>query len=407
MLRATATERGTRRPVWPLLAVALVGLSGCLRGHAPELPAPAAFTAEVQRILAIELLSPEYYDARNRLARMGPEVDAVLVELARSPEAKTVARANALVLLADRGSPAAIPALRRALLTENVEMLRSAAVQGLARLAPRSDTAANLLRSAVSDPARTVRLNALQALDIRDIAVIRALLQVESDPEVRQIALQLVSLAESRGAPIAPDDKGALRTTGWGSDPRLVYRALRVDTAGEYSSGELRVEVPQGRDIPLGDAVEVVAGVIPAFFSPDRSKVVYEVNREIRVLDLVTRELRPLGSGVAPRLVPFTHQFVFLRELPEGRHELQEGTEIRYRVMRASFIDADLDAIGELRAEARAEVHKSYSPVRWMVVGETPDGFVLRGEGISTFLLPTPIFRPAPGERSGRFDRGR
>jgi HEAT repeat protein len=69
---------------------------------------------------------------------MGPEVDAVLVALARDPRARPVARANALVLLADRGSPIAFTTLQRALLTEEVEMLRSAAVLALQRLAPRT-----------------------------------------------------------------------------------------------------------------------------------------------------------------------------------------------------------------------------------------------------------------------------
>lgn len=392
-----------RRSAGPLLAAALLGTSGCaLRGH-PELPAPLAFSAEVHRILSTELLSPEYYDAQIRLETMGPGVDAVLVALAGSPEARTTARANALILLADRRSPAALGTLRRALLTSNLEMLRSAAVLGLQRLASTSDTAANLIRSAVGDPARTVRLNALQALDIRDVETLRTVFATESDPEVRQVAMQLIALAESRGAPLGADAEGVLRTTAFGTDPRLAFRAARTDPTGGFAVGSLRVEISQARDVELGEAVEVVGNVVPAFFSPDRSKVVYEVGREIRVLDLVSRDVRSLGPGVAPRLIPFTHQFVFLREQPDARRETAGGTELRYVVHRGSFLEEAVEPIGTLLAVAQPDLHANYSPVRWMVVGETTEGFVLRGEGIVPFLLPNPIWSPAPA-RDDRFD---
>lgn len=395
---------GLRAAVAAVLASTLAGTSGCALRRSHDLPAPLAFTAEVHRILTTDLLSPGYYDALSRLEGMGPEVDAVLVALARSAEARTTARANALILLADRRSPAAIDALRHALLTSNIEMLRSAAVLGLQRLAPTSDAAANLIRTAVGDRARTVRLNALQALDIRDVEMIRALLAAEKDPEVRQVAMQLIALAESRGAPLGADEEGVLRTTGFGTDPRLAFRPATRDSAGGHASGELRVEIAQARDVPLGEAVEVVADVVPAFFSPDRSKVVYEVEREIRVLDLVTREVRSLGEGLAPRLVPFTYQFVFLRELPGARRPAADRTEIRYAVRRASFIDSEVAELGELVAVARPDLHDNYSPVRWMVVGESPEGFALRGEGIVPFLLPTPVWSPTP-MRDERFMR--
>ncbi len=397
--------RGRRTSLAALIAAAaLVGTSGCaLRAHS-DLPAPLAFTAEVHRILSTDLLSPGYYDALNRLEGMGPEVDAVLVALAHSPEARTTARANALILLADRRSPAAIGALRQALLTSNIEMLRSAAVLGLQRLAPTSDTAANLIRSAVGDRARTVRLSALQALDIRDVGMIRRVLAMEKDPEVRQVAMQLIALAESRGAPLGADEQGVLRTTGFGTDPRLAFRTSRAAPASGHAVGDLRVEISQARDVPLGFGIEVVGNVVPAFFSPDRSKVVYEIDREIQVLDLVSRAVSSLGPGIAPRLIPFTYQFVFLRERPETRRAIPDGTEIRYAVYRASFLDGEVTQIGELMAVARPDLHANYSPVRWMVVGESPEGFALRGEGIVPFLLPTPVWSPAP-VRDERFMR--
>lgn len=383
---------GPRRVLRPLLGAALLGLAACGGRRSPELPAPARFTAEVRAILAVEHPTPEYYEALGRLEGMGPAVDAVLVTLARDPTVKTTARANALILLADRGSPAALAALRAALFTEEIPLLRSAAVLGLQRLAPSSPAAQNLIRSAVGDASRSVRLNALQALDPRDVATIRGLLQHENDREVRMVAMQLVALAESRGAPLVPDRRGALRTTGPETDPQIVFRPTRADSVAGYAVGDLRVEVPNGKDVPLAPAAEVVAGVVPAFFSPDRSRVVYEADREIRVLDLAQRDIRSLGPGIAPRLIPFTHHFVFVREIPGSRRESETEAKLRYRVFVAEFTGGEPQPIGELTATARMERHGNYSPVRWMVVGETAEGFVLRGEGITPFVLPATVW---------------
>ena len=72
-----------------------------------------------------------------------------------------------------------------------------------------------------------------------------------------------------------------------------------------------------------------------------------------------------------------------------------EGTtELTYAVYRAAF-GGDSEHIGEIQALARPGLHGNYSPARWMVVAETPDGFVLRGEGLSTFKLPASIWNPA------------
>lgn len=349
------------------------------------------FVTEVREILAIGEPSPEYYRARARLDEMGPEVDAVLVAIARDPENRPVARSNALMLLADRRSPAAIPVLRETLLTDESAAQRAAAVLALQRMAADTPEAANLIRTAVGDPSRTVRLNALQALDVADVEMIRAVLEEERDPDVRRVALQLISLAEDRGAPLARDRRGALRTAGAEDDPQIVFRPVRSDSIDGTARGDLRIELPTGPDIPLAPLAEVVAGVVPAFFSPDRSRVVYEAERQIRVVDLRTREVMEFGDGIAPRPVPFSPDFVFLRPLRRDRRG-DGSTELTYEVVRASFEGGATESIGELQALARPEAHGNYSPVRWMVVGETPDGFVLRGEGISTFKLPTTVF---------------
>lgn len=395
----TAACRSLRRP-W-LAAVAIASFPACAPQRSPEQPAPMRFFAEVREMLAIGEPSPEYYRARSRLANMGPEVDAVLVAIARDREAKPVARSNALMMLADRRSPAALPVLRRALLAGDSESQRAAAVLALQRMMPDTPEAVNLIRSAVGDPARAVRLNALQALDIRDVETIRAVLEEETDPDVRRVAIQLVSLAEARGAPLARDRRGALRTAGTETDPQIVFRPVSTDSITGIARGDLRVELPSGPDIALAPLAEVVAGVVPAYFSPDRSRVAYEVEREIRVVDLRSRAVRSLGRGIAPRPVPFTHDFVFLRPLLSTPRPSDGTTELTYAVYRASF-DGDVEHIGELQALARADQHGNYSPARWMVVGETPEGYVLRGEGISTFKLPAPVWSPSGSGGSNR-----
>lgn len=386
------------RVLWPVAAVAAAGLAACAPRRPPELPAPARFTLHVREILAVDHSAPEYFEVFAELAALGPEVDAVLVSLARDPAANTIARANALILLAERRSPAAIPSLRRALLTEEIPTLRTAAILGLQRLADTSSVALGLIRSAVGDPSRSVRLNALQALDIRQVDAIRGMIEHEEDRDVRYVATQLVALAESRGAPLAPDRRGSLRTTGDEDDPQIVFRTARVDSFADYATGDLRVELPSAPDVPLTQSAEVVGEVVPAFFSADRSRVVYEAERRIRVVDLATRETLEFGPGIAPRVVPFTNEFVFVREKEGGRSEADDGVRIRYWVYEGSFSGGDPRLVGELTATARAERHANYSPVRWMVVAETIDGFVLRGEGITSFPLVVPFWRGAPEE---------
>lgn len=378
-----------------LLLLLVVGVVGCVPRRRPELPAPQRFALEVRDVLARHRPTPASFEVWNHLQQMGPELDPVLVGLARDREQRTGVRVNALLLLADRQSAAALPVLRSLLLADRSAAVRAAAVLALQRLDPRPEEADRLLRIAVGDPARAVRLNALQALDIGDVETLRALLQKERDAEIRQVAMQLISVAEARGAPLVPDRLGALRTLATEVDPQIVFRPVRVDSAAEVALGDLRVELPSGRDVPLAPRAEVVAGVVPAFFSQDRSQVVVEADREIRVMDLASRRVRNLGPGIAPRVLPFTDQILFAREI--AREPAPQGTQLRYQLFRASFDGGAPEMIGELVAEARPGLHANYSPVRWMTVSETPDGFVLRAEGLTTFPIPTGLWESPPG----------
>jgi hypothetical protein len=391
-----------------LLVCALVGLGACWRGSPPP-TAPQRLTHRVREILAREEPSPRFYRERGRLESMGAELDPVLVGLVNSRDADETVRANALLLLADRGSYAALPVLRRVLLSAPEEHLRTSAVLGLQRLAGSSPEAAAAIRAAIGDPSRRVRLSVLQALDVEDVPLIRELLAREEDAQVRTVARELVSLAESRGAPLPREADGTYRTTSPKGGAQIVFQPTWRDTVAGVEVGALWAETSRPRLVPLAQRVEVVAGVVPAFFSRDRTWVVYEAEREIRLRNLKSGETRVLGPGVAPRVIPFADGFVYLEERPGARREVQGGTEVAYEVLRVPFTGGAAERLGRLLAVARPERHGNASPVRWMVVGESPEGFVLRGEGMRPFLLPNPFPASPPKRptRARRSTRGR
>jgi hypothetical protein len=391
-------------PARALALAALAVLPACWRGQPHSVPAPQRLSNEVRSILSEDRPSARFYRDRGRLERMGAEIDPVLVSLVDDPSTDGTVRSNALLLLADRRSPAAVPVLRRVVLTADDEELRVAAVQGLQRFAAESPEAANAIRAGITDPARRVRLTVLQALDVEDVALIRALIRREEDPQVRGVAKALVALAESRGAPLPPEGDGTYRTTAPDGEPQVVFHPSWTDTVAGISVGALWVQLSGERLVPLSQQVEVVAGVVPAFFSQDRGAVVFEAEREVRVRDLESGETRVLGPGVAPRPIPFSDRFVYLVERLPARRAVEGGTEMTYDVRVAAFASGPAEPLGTLVAIARPDRHAHASPVRWMVVGETPEGFVLRGERISPFLLPNPfegqrLNRPQPRRR--------
>ncbi len=378
--------------VLPLLLVA--GLGACaLIGRRSAARAPSQWLVwEVRRVLDTDDPSPEFFRRRARLEGLGGELDDVLVGLIRDSRIDEKIRANAIRLLADRRSPVAVDVLRRALLTVGNDQVRAAAVLGLHQLSADSPPAANAALAAVGDPAPSVRLAALQGLDAEDAPLLRALLAREEDRQVRVIGRQLLGLLEARGAPLVADATGHLRTSGPDSLPRIVFHPARVDTAARLATGALWVELPGGKGlVPLATEVEVVADVVPAFFDPHGQRVVYESERQIRIRDLRTGATRVVGPGIAPRPLPFTDRFVFLEEVRGERREEGGGTRITYRVVRTSFHDGRLERLGTLRALARPDRNRNASPARRMVVGEVREGFVLRGPGISPFLLPNPF----------------
>lgn len=391
--RTLAFRRRTRS------ALALAGLSvlgGCgLFNRTPPVPryGPPLLVNQVVRILNVEEPTPAYYRERIRLEGMGPELDAVLASLVQDESADDHVRANAAVLLADRAAPGTVDLLRRQLSASASDVLRAAAVRILQRYAADSAGARNALRAAAGDRSATVRLNVLQRLDVEDAPLVRSLLARETDPQVRTIARQLLELLEARGARLVRDARGNLRSSGRENTPQIVFHPTWADSVGGVEVGALWVELPGGASlVPLAQDVEVVDEVVPAFFDPNRSIIVYEAGREVRIRDLRSGETRALGPGMAPRVIPFTEYVVFVREVPGGRREDERGAVIEYEVMRASFSMGGPQPIGRLEARVRPAAHSGASPVRWMVVGEGRDGFVLRAPGVTPpFVLPGPF----------------
>ncbi|HEX5724412.1 MAG TPA: HEAT repeat domain-containing protein [Longimicrobiaceae bacterium] len=387
------------RPARAVLALAaLLLLGGCAELFSRQPPprwGAARLRYETVAVLAEEP-TPAYFRERARLEVMGPELDEILIGIIEDGEQDERVRVNAMVLLAYRGGFGAVSLLRRYLAASGSDALRAAAAEGLQRFVADSVAARNALRAAVGDPSRTVRLTALQSFDVTDAPLVRALLATEEDPQIRTIARQLLTVFEGRGAALARDDRGQLRTSGADSVPQIVFQPTQRDTSTGLEVGAVWVQLPGSALVPLAQVVEVANGVVPAFFSPTRAAVVYEADREVRVRDLRTGQTVRIGRGIAPRPVPFTDRFVYLRELPNTRRETPAGVTFEYAVLGASFSGGPVEDLGRLRATLRENRAGAWSPAREMVVAEESQSFVLRGPGLTPLALPWPADRGAP-----------
>jgi hypothetical protein len=371
------------------LVPVLFGLSACsLRAPSLSVPSPGELTSRVWALLSSEDRAPiDFRRARLELEELGPDVDTILVSIAYDRSARPVTRANALLLLSERRSPAALTSLQWALFSAEHEVIREAAVLGLNRFVSESVEAQNAIRSAVADPSPRVRLNALQSLDVHDINAIRALLRTERHPLVRQIATQYLAISEARGAPLLADGQGVFRTSSLEDEPRLVLLPDSVDPQTGHVRGRLGLEEPGGAFLPLASDVEMDNHVLPAFLSPDRTVVVMEARQTIVLRDLEQREAIYLGNGVAPRPIPFTEAFVFLREvaanLPEDAADRQ-----RFEVYRASFNGSLPERIGEMDVVVEPGEPGIPAAVRRLTIGESPEGWVLKIDGEVVFHAP-------------------
>ncbi len=324
----------------------------------------------------------------------GADLLARLVTLLDDPEAPVVARANAALAIGSLRATRHLIALS-AVLRDAPEAVRVAAVTAIRELMPGEPEAATrvLSRTLLEDTSVAVQTKVLEAVADRDVALLRAYLQGNPPLDQGQIAAELVRVAEERGAPWGePLDDGMLtRTSSTGH--RLRFRARKSWPQWDAAAGELEVQPRGGTRFVIGE-VEAVRRVVPAFFSADGRYLVYEAGRHIHVRDLTTGTVRAVGEGVAPRPLPFTETFAFLRELPESRNAARETTRLRYQVYREPFAaptPSEPDVIGMIGAESRMDRNGGYSPVRWMRVQETAGQFVLIGDGMDRLVLPDPF----------------
>lgn len=403
MPRTPAHRPALRRARLAALVAALALASGCVGLFRRTPPPQYGFQRlvwEVTRVLNVEEPSPAYYRQRARLEVMGRELDEALVYIINNPRAQLPVRINAVTLLADRSGPNASLQLRSVLVSSRVDELREAAAAGLQRFAADSPFVKQALRAALQDPSGSVRLAALQGMDVEDVGFVRAQLRREENGQVRTVARQLVTLFEARGASLETDERGDLRTAGGDSVPRIVFHPASGDAVARTRVGALWVEIPGRSLVPIAPAVPVVNDVVPAFFDPQRRAVVYEADGQIQVRELGSGASRVVGPGIAPRPVPFTDRFVYLREVPNSRRASGGVTALHYVVMRGSYDGGAPEAVGSLQATARADGIGGDTPVRGMVVGEGHEGFILRGDGITPYVLPGPNDRPAAPPRS-------
>ena len=231
-------------------------------------------------------------------------------------------RANAAVLLADRGArrdggPAAPPAGHAARPT-CCGRRPCASCSALRRTPP---GARNALRAAAGDPSATVRLNVLQRLDVEDAPLVRALLAREGDAQVRTIARQLLELLEARGARLVRDPRGDLRGSGRENMPQIVFHPTSADSAG---GGGDRARC--GWSFPARRrwcrwrrTYRWWTRWCRRSSTPTAPPSCTRRGARCGCATCARGDSRSLGAGVAPRVIPFTEYIVFVREVPGGR----------------------------------------------------------------------------------------
>jgi len=367
-----------------IVAVLLLAAGGCAaRGGSgvvtPESRLRAALASERRAVPVVDSLALE----------LGAGLDHLLSALAQDAATPEITRAHALILLGERLAKSELSAFRHALSAEPVRV-RAAAARGLGRLLSVDSTVVPLLARALEDPAPAVQAAALESLGDDRPELMRRYLAGSPEPAVAAVARDLLRVAEQRGAPLAYDSATGELRREVGEGLSLVFRPVRRWPQWDAAVGELVVERAGAAPVVVAREVEAVGGVVPAFVSAGGTHLVYESGRQIRVRDLATGADREVGPGIAPRLLPFSDSFIFLRA---AREPLPIGSRFRlvYEVLRADFAGGEPEPLGVMGAFAEWKVKGNYSPVRWMRVVERDGSFHLAGPGVDTFTLPDPF----------------
>ena len=315
-----------------------------------------------------------------------------LAAVADDSAAPNVIRINALKLLTHRVAVPTLLVFNNALDSPD-ERVRMEAVSSMKEFLPAAPTTAiAILAKALRDPNPRIQARALELLSDRDAKVLRDYLAYARNEELRGVARDLLMAAESRGAPLVPvDSAGTLeRTTDKGVV--ITFRPTTRWPQWDAAVGELFVRSPgEKQAVRVASNVEVVGNVVPAFVPHDSLAVVYEVNREIHVHSLTTHTDRKLANGIAPRVLPFTSDVIFFREVDDRSLSTPQDIPYRYQVIRIPIVGGTETVIGEIKASARNDVKGNYSPVRWTRIREQNGKFYLVGDRIADFELPSPF----------------
>jgi hypothetical protein len=302
-----------------------------------------------------------------------------------------VVRANALKLLSNMRAVSELIAFGTAL-SAREERLRMTAVSAMRDyLIAAPATAMRILEMALDDPSPRVQARALEIIADRDVEVLRRYHARAQNAELRGVALDLIQAAEARGAPLTVKDSlGTLQRT-LSSGIVIRFHPTQRWPQWDIAVGEVRVQMPGGQPIVVASNVEVVGNVIPAFMPPDSAVIVYEVNREIHVRSLRDNTDRKIADGIAPRILPFTNDVIFVRPRGGSRVTTPQGTGLRYEVVRSNLSGSASTVLGELDANAMNDLKGAASPVRWMRLHEVDGRFYLVGHTIKDFELPNPF----------------
>ncbi|HET9441556.1 MAG TPA: hypothetical protein VFO52_15375 [Longimicrobiales bacterium] len=383
-----------------LSVIVLTAACGARPQQQPELPPPPPLPdsvvwngdPEIAPLLRRSAFGVAELNAAERVdAYLGPiEFDRRLAAVAEDTSAPAVVRINALQLLAHRTAVNHLIAFSSALDAPE-ERVRMAAVSGMRDFLPAApNTAIGILEKALRDPNPRIQTRALELLSDRDERVLREYHARATNAELRDVARDLIRVAEGRGAPlVARDSTGTLeRVTDAGVI--ITFQPAQRWPQWDAALGTLLVTPPKGKPVQVASSVEVVGNVVPAFMAGD-SLLVYEVNREIHVRSLRDNSDRKLTNGIAPRMLPFTNDVVFYREIAERRMSTPTDVPYRYQVIRIPMAGGAEAVLGEVKVSVKNNVKGNYSPVRWSRVRELNGRFYLVGENMGEFQLPSPF----------------
>jgi hypothetical protein len=376
-------------------------MAGCAGNPKADAPAPMVVTEPVQWSgdvdLAPVLVRPQLnqleLQASERVEmRIGAlEFRERLGDIVEDTTAPWLVRLNAIKLLANRGATAELPVFASALRSRD-ERVRVGAVTAMREyMSILPSAATDILVYALKDPSPRVQTAALQMIGDRAVDTLRAFANRTKDREVRAIALDLIRAAEERGAPLAAKDSSGTLERVTSNGTTLTFHPTVRWQKWDAAVGQVSVALPGKKPVVIATGVEAVGNVVPAYFDSDGKNLVYELNREIHVRDLVSNADRKLADGIAPRMLPFTNDVIYFTEVRSKRSEMPNSFGMKYNVMRVPLAGGTPVSVGQVSARALNEVRGNYSNIRWSRVQEQEGSFFLVGDMIDPFPLPNPF----------------